>query len=95
MVKGDSYAHQIFANDPIDAKIKWIKEFDFNVVYGIPKNIEEIKNNILSKQTEYSFTPQALQDFDSVCNTDLPLGEKIGRVTIVATQTNIYSLPYY
>lgn len=91
--KGGSYVHQIFADDSVDAKIRWIKEFDFNVVSGVTnKNIGELKNNILLQQTEPNFAPQELQDFDSVWSTRVQLGDEIGRVTIVATKPDNFKV---
>ena len=84
--KAGSYAYQVFAQDPINAKIKWIKEFDFNVIYGIPENITETKEKLLSQTTIQDFIPNPIENKDSVWTTYVQLGDENGRMTIVATQ---------
>lgn len=91
--KGGIYVDQVFANDPVEAKIKWIKQLDFHGISGAPnKNIEEVKNNILLQQKEPNFAPQELQDFDSVWSTSVLLGDEIGRITIVATKLDNFKV---
>ena len=91
--KGGTYVSQVFAFNQIEAQIEWIKQLNFNVIAGVPKNIEEIRNNLLLQQNEPIFSPQELKGFDSTWGTNFQLGEDIGRVTIVATQTNVYNFP--
>ena len=87
--KGGTYVDQVIANTPVDAKIKWLKQLDYNVVYGVPKNKEETINDILLQKNEPSFVPEELKEFDSVSSTNVQLGDEIGRVTIVATKFDI------
>lgn len=92
--KGNIYVEQVFlAGNYIDAKIAWIKQFDFSIISTASKNIEETKNELRTKlllqQKESNFIPLELKEFDSVWSTGVQLGDETGRVTIVATKTNI------
>lgn len=91
--KGGIYVDQVLASDPVEAKIKWIRQLDLHEISGAPnKNTEEVKNNILLHQNEHDFIPQELKDFDSVWSTSIQLGDEVGRVTIVATKLDTFKI---
>jgi|GEM_PF-1408467 hypothetical protein len=89
--KGGMYVSQVLANDPVDAKIKWIKQLNLSEIDKAP-NTPETKDNLLADTKNQDFNPTPLDGMDSVWSTSAQLGDEIGRVTIVATQSNVVNL---
>ena len=90
--KGSTGVNQVCANTQIEAKIKWIQQLKMNEFPGAPTNIPETKNNLLSQTKDPDFNPIPINGLDSVWSTSVQLGDEIGRVTIVATQSNVVNL---
>lgn len=90
--KGNTDVHQVFADNPLDAKIIWINQIDLSKLSGAPRNIVKVKEDLLSQAKDLDFYPISVDGMDSVWNTSVQLGDAIGRVTIVATQSNVINL---